>query len=249
VQQEALQRGFHSLVILPLVVGDETIGVLSLHANETGFFDEAEMRLLRELAGDIAFAIDHIASEEKVDYLSSYDSLTGMPNRNLFHERLNQYIGAATPEHRQSAVVLLDIERFHAINDTLGRQTGDELLKQIARIAGDQFAVLIPDARSEDNVARIVEQWNREIFGVSYRVGDAALRVSAKFGIAVFPGDGTDADALLKNAEAALQRAKTTDERYLFYIQQMTERVAAHLTLENKLRHALENNDIRATAL
>jgi diguanylate cyclase (GGDEF)-like protein len=257
VRQEALQRGFHSLAILPLLVGDETVGVLSLHANETGFFDEAEMRLLRELAGDIAFAIDHIASEEKVDYLSSYDPLTGMPNRNLFHERLNQYVGAATPEHRQFAVVFLDIERFHTINDTLGRQTGDDLLKQIAarcltfstdtklfaRLAGDQFAVLIPDARSEDNVARIVEQWNREIFGVSYQVGDVALRVSAKFGIAVFPGDGTDADTLLKNAEAALQRAKTTGERYLFYTQQMTERVAAHLTLENKLRHALENNE------
>jgi diguanylate cyclase (GGDEF)-like protein/PAS domain S-box-containing protein len=256
VQQEALEQGFHSLAILPLLVGDEAVGVLALHSNETGLFDEAEMRLLLELAGDIAFALDHIAKADKVDYLSFYDQLTGLPNRNLFHERLNQYVGAATREQRQFAVVLLDIERFHTINDTLGRQTGDDLLKQIttrclsfatdtnlARLAGDQFAILIADVKIEDNVARIVEQRNREIFGASYRVGDTDLRVSAKFGIAVFPADGTDADALLKNAEAALQRAKATGERYLFYTQQMSERVAGHLALENKLRHALENNE------
>src|ERR1700681_1161810 len=256
VQQEALEQGFRSLAILPLLVGDEAVGVLALHSNETGLFDEAEMRLLLELAGDIAFALDHIAKADKVDYLSFYDQLTGLPNRNLFHERLNQYVGAATREQRQFAVVLLDIERFHTINDTLGRQTGDDLLKQIttrclsfatdtnlARLAGDQFAILIADVKIEDNVARIVEQRNREIFGASYRVGDTDLRVSAKFGIAVFPADGADADALLKNAEAALQRAKATGERYLFYPQQMSERVAGHLALENKLRHALENNE------
>ena len=257
VQQEALEQGFLSLVILPLLVGDEAVGVLALHSNETGLFDEAEMRLLLELAGDIAFAVDHIAKADKLDYLSFYDQLTGLPNRNLFHERLNQCVGAATREQRPFALVLLDIERFHTINDTLGRQTGDDLLKQIttrclrfgtdtnllARLVGDQFAILIADVEIEDNVARIVEQRNREIFGASYRVGDSDLKVSAKFGIAVFPADGTDADALLKNAEAALQRAKATGERYLFYTQQMSERVAGHLALENKLRHALENNE------
>jgi diguanylate cyclase (GGDEF)-like protein/PAS domain S-box-containing protein len=257
LQQEALKRGFHSVVILPLVIGDEAVGVLALYATEIGFFVEAEMRLLLELAGDIAFALDHIAKEEKLDYLSFHDPLTGMPNRNLFHERLNQHVGAATREQRQLAVVLLDIEHFHTINDTLGRQTGDELLKQIAarclsfaaepglfaRLGGDQFAMLIPDVKNEDDVARIVEQRNREIFGASYPVGDPDLRVSAKCGIAVFPGDGTEADTLLKNAEAALKRAKATGERYLFYTQQMTERVAGKLSLENKLRHALENNE------
>jgi EAL domain-containing protein (putative c-di-GMP-specific phosphodiesterase class I) len=112
-----------------------------------------------------------------------------------------------------------------------------------ARLGGDQFAVLIPDVKNEDDVARVVEQRDREVFGASYLVGDPDLRVSAKFGIAVFPGDGTDADTLLKNAEAALKRAKATGERYLFYTQQMTERVAGKLSLENKLRHALENEE------
>ena len=257
VTAEASRRGFHSLAILPLLASGEVVAVLALYAKEIAFFDAEEMKLLVELAGDIAFALDHIAKGEKLDYLAFYDPLTGVPNRNLFHERLAQQIGTATHEKQQLALVLLDTERLHTINDTLGRQTGDDLLKQIAarcssfatnpalfaRLVGDQFAVVIPDVRVEDDVARIVEQKNREIFGASYQVGDTELRISAKFGIAVFPGDGTDAETLLKNAEAALQRAKATGERYLFYTQQMTERVAGQLSLENKLRHALENNE------
>jgi len=253
----AAQRDFHSLVILPLLASGEVAGVMALYTGETGFFDGQEMKLLLELAGDITFALDHIAKKEKLDYLAFYDPLTGAPNRALFRERLAQQVTAATREQQRLAVVLLDIERLTIINDTLGRPTGDELLKLIAvrsssiavdpasfaRLVGDQFAVVIPDVRIEDDVARIVEQKNREIFGASYRVGDTELRVSAKFGIAVFPGDGADADTLLQNAEAALRRAKSTGERYLFYTQQMTERVAGHLTLENKLRQAQENNE------
>ncbi len=257
VKEEASRRGLHSLAVFPLTVSDEVVGLLALYAGEIGFFDAEEMKLLLELAGDIAFALDHIAKEEKLDYLAFYDPVTGVPNRTLFRERLTQQVGTATGEQQRLAVVLLDIERFHTINDTLGRQGGDELLRQIAarcssfatnpalfaRLVADQFAVVMPDIRIEDDVARIVEQSNREIFGASYHVGDTELRVAAKFGIAVFPGDGTDADTLLKNAEAALKRAKATGERYLFYTQQMTERVAGHLTLENKLRSALEKNE------
>jgi diguanylate cyclase (GGDEF)-like protein/PAS domain S-box-containing protein len=257
VKEEASRCGLHSLAVFPLTVSDEIVGLLALYAGEIGFFDAEEMKLLLELAGDIAFALDYIAKEEQLDYLSFYDPLTGLPNRNLFHERLAQLIGTATREQKRLAVILLDIERFNTVNETLGRQAGDELLKQIsarclsvatnpglfARLVGDQFAVVMTDIRIEDDVARIVEKRNREIFGAPYRVGDTELRISAKFGIALFPGDGTDADTLLKNAEAALKRAKATGERYLFYTQQMTERVAGHLTLENKLRSALEKTE------
>jgi diguanylate cyclase (GGDEF)-like protein len=257
VKEEASRRGLHSLAVFPLTVSDEIVGLLALYAGEIGFFDAEEMKLLLELAGDIAFALDYIAKEEQLDYLAFYDPLTGVPNRTLFRERLAQQVGTATGEQQRLAVVLLDIERFNTINDTLGRQGGDELLKQIAtrcssfatnpalfaRLVGDQFAVVLPHVRIEDDVARIVEQRNREICGASYHVGETELRVAAKFGIAVFPGDGTDADTLLKNAEAALQRAKATGERYLFYTEQMTERVAGHLSLENKLRSALEKNE------
>jgi diguanylate cyclase (GGDEF)-like protein len=253
LHKEALKRGFHSLVMLPLLVSEEVVGVLALYATEVGFFDEEEMKLLIELAGDISFALDHIAKAEKLDYLAYYDSLTGLANRSLFHERLVQYVNAAQGEKSKLAVAVVDVDRFKIINDSLGRQAGDELLRQIAerieghagpirmaRISADRFAIVRSGVSSESEVAHLIEEWLSECFGPPYLVSGAELRVSAKAGIALFPNDGADADALFQNAEAALKKAKATGDRYLFHTQQMTERIGEKLALENKLRQAVE---------
>src|SRR6267142_2573703 len=257
LRKEALERGFRSLVMLPLMIAKESVGVLALYAGEVGFFDEEEMKLLRELAGDISFALEHIDKAEKLDYLAYYDQLTGLANRTLFYERAEQLLAAAAPEERKIALVILDVERFKTINDSLGRQEGDALLKQIAermsqnddgssriaRISADHFAVVGRGAQSEDEVARRVERRMQRVFGPPFRIGDTELRINAKAGIALFPNDGSDADTLFRNAESALKRAKSQGERYLFYTAQMTERVAEKLALENKLRRALERDE------
>src|SRR6266581_2251593 len=256
LRKEASEHGFHSLVVLPLLVSEEAVAVLALYAAEVGFFDDEEMRLLIELSGDVSFALDHIAKAEKLDYLAYYDSLTGLANRSLFHERLVQYVSAAQSEKRGLAVAVVDVDRFKIINDSLGRQTGDELLRQIAgrieghagpirmaRISADRFAIVRTGVSSESEVARLIEQWLAECFGPPYAVSGTELRVSAKAGIALFPNDGADADALFQNAEAALKKAKATGERYLFHTQQMTERIGEKLALENKLRQALEKEE------
>jgi PAS domain S-box-containing protein/diguanylate cyclase (GGDEF)-like protein len=256
LRKEASVRGFHSLVVLPLLVSDQAVAVLALYATEVGFFDEEEMKLLLELSGDISFALDHIAKAEKLDYLAYYDSLTGLANRSLFHERLVQYVSAAQTEKSRLAVAVVDVDRFKIINDSLGRQAGDELLKQIAerieihagpirmaRISADRFAIVRSGVNSESEVARIIEQWLEECFGPPYVVSGTELRVAAKAGIALFPNDGADADALFQNAEAALKKAKATGDRYLFHTQQMTERIGEKLALENKLRQALEKEE------
>jgi diguanylate cyclase (GGDEF)-like protein/PAS domain S-box-containing protein len=256
LHKEALERGFHSLVVLPLLVSGEVVAVLALYATEVGFFDDEEMKLLLELSGDISFALDHIAKAEKLDYLAYYDSLTGLANRTLFHERLVQYVSAAQTEKNRLAVAVVDVDRFKIINDSLGRQAGDELLRQVAeriegragpirmaRISADRFAIVRTGVSSESEVARLIEQWLAECFGPPYAVSGTELRVSAKAGVALFPTDGADADALFQNAEAALKKAKATGERYLFHTQQMTERIGEKLALENKLRQALEKEE------
>jgi PAS domain S-box-containing protein/diguanylate cyclase (GGDEF)-like protein len=253
MREQCKERGIGSLVMLPLIVQGEGIGLLALYAKEVGFFDDEEMKLLLELAGDVSFALDHIEKEEKLDYLAYYDSLTGLANRSLFHDRLMQYVSAAQSDRSTLAVVVVDVDRFKTINDTLGRQAGDELLRQIAerierhagpvrmaRISADRFAVVRSGVSSESEVARLIEEWLAECFGPPYLVSGTELRVSAKAGIALFPGDGADADALFQNAEAALKKAKATGDRYLFHTQQMTERIGEKLALENKLRQALE---------
>src|SRR5256712_9177027 len=132
MRTEMDERGINSLAVIPLIVGSEAVGVLSLYAGELGFFDSEEMKLLVDLAGNISFALEHIESEEKVRYLAYYDSLTGLANRTLFLERLTQYVNTATSERQELALIIINIERFKTINDTFGRRVGDALLKQVA---------------------------------------------------------------------------------------------------------------------
>jgi diguanylate cyclase (GGDEF)-like protein/PAS domain S-box-containing protein len=251
------ERDIHSVAFLPLLVGSEAAGVLGLYARERGFFDGEEMKLLEELAGDISFALDHIEKSSRLDYLAYYDATTGVANRKLLLERADQRIRIAAETKGRLALAILDIERFKNLNDTLGRHTGDQLLKALAerfmrflgdpdrigRVLGDQFGIIIPDVQSEDEVARRIDRKLKECVGVPMRIGENELRISARVGVALYPEDGADADALFRNAEAALKRAKAGGERYLFYTQQMTERVGEKLALENKLRLALEKEE------
>src|SRR6266850_1812826 len=256
MRKELDERGINSLAVIPLIVDSEAIGVLALYAGEVGAFDDEEMRLLLELAGDIAFALEHIEKAEKLDYLAYYDQLTGLANRTLFLERVAQKLIAAGSA-KKVAVFALDVDRFRAINDALGRQAGDELLKQVAdrlrkaggdesrlaRIGGDDFAIVSAEAQNEEQLARLTELRLKECFGSPFRIGDGEVTSSAKVGIAVFPNDGADAGTLLRNAEAAVEKAKASGERYLFYTQEMTERIAEKLSLESKLRQALEKEE------
>jgi diguanylate cyclase (GGDEF)-like protein/PAS domain S-box-containing protein len=256
LRKEALERGLHSLAILPLLVGGEVVGVLALYAGEVGFFDEEEMKLLNELAGDIAFALDHIEKATKLSYLAYYDALTGLANRTLFLDRLNESVHAAARSQGKFALVLADLERLRTVNESLGRHAGDELLKHMAerlarvggraevgRISADEFAVVVPTVKGRSEAGRIVQALLHSCFDEPFAVIEAKLRVSAKTGIALYPNDGGDAETLLKHAEAALRKGKETGERFAFYTRDLTERTSATLTLETKLRQALENEE------
>ncbi|HLE67751.1 MAG TPA: EAL domain-containing protein [Burkholderiales bacterium] len=253
----AAARGSRALAVLPLIVAGEAAGVLVLHAREAGFFDEREMKLLLELAGDISFALEHIEKSERLDYLAYYDPVTGLANRTLYLERLGREVQAAARDERGLAIILFDVDGFNKINDAFGRQAGDELLRQIAerilrfkgepgwyaRVGSNRFGIMDPEAKGEDEVGRRAEAGLRHVFGPPFRLGDSEVRVSGRVGIAMFPPDGADAETLFKNAEAALKNAKASGERYLFYTHRMSERVAEKLALENKLRYALEREE------
>jgi diguanylate cyclase (GGDEF)-like protein/PAS domain S-box-containing protein len=253
---EALARGFRALVLLPLVVRGEALGVMALYAEQAGFFDSQEMRLLNELAGDISFAIDHIEKAEKLEYLSYYDPLTGLANRMLLMDRLAQ-AAASTKAGEKLVLALLDIERFKSINDMFGRPEGDLLLakmaarlvglagnaNRVARVGADRFAVIVPQVRNEESIARIIDDGFARIEGEPFLVGGTELRIAIRSGVAIYPNDGADADSLFRNAEAALKKAKAGGDKYLFYTQQMTERFAERLSLENKLRQAIERQE------
>jgi diguanylate cyclase (GGDEF)-like protein len=255
MRAELAALGINSLAVMPIMVGGEASGVLALYASEAGVFDEAEMRLLVELAGDVGFAIDYIEKEERVRYLAYYDSLTGLANRALFLERLGERLATAARDGRKLALLLINIDRFKTINDTLGRPAGDVVLKEfarrlqaaagdaslVARVSGDHFAVMLPDVKSEESLRRRLDKGDARVKAEPLAVAGQELRLATRSGVALFPRDATDAESLYRNAEAALKVAHT-GETYLFYRQEMTKRIAGKLTLENRLRTALEKS-------
>jgi diguanylate cyclase (GGDEF)-like protein/PAS domain S-box-containing protein len=249
--KESIEHGFHAVIALPLQVEGETIGALLLYAGQAGVFDQEETKLLGDLAGDVSFALEHIAKQEKLDYFAYYDTLTALPNRTLFCDRIDQF--ARSNPRQGMAVLSLDIERFSIIGETLGRQAGDALLKAVgrrlqeavpagtvvARIGGDVFGVKLKEAGELADVAHILEDGIYHALSQPLMAEGEELRLSFKCGIAMHPGDGGDAETLLINAGVALNKAKESGDRYLFYAPQMNARVAEILSLENKLRIAI----------
>jgi diguanylate cyclase (GGDEF)-like protein len=256
-RHDLLAHGYEAIVALPLVGTGAPVGCLVLATTERGFFDAEEMNLLQELAGDISFALDHIEKAEQLNYLAYYDVLTGLANRTFFHERLSIHVNTAARGERQLALIVVQVERFDSITESLGRHAADHLLRElaerfarcvgdpaaVARIGPDQFAAFIPDVERESDVAQTIEGWWRQWLNAPFEVEGNELRLSANAGVALYPADSNDADTLLKHAEAALKRAKTTGDRHLFYTRHLTERGAEKLTLESKLRRALENEE------
>jgi diguanylate cyclase (GGDEF)-like protein/PAS domain S-box-containing protein len=256
LKREALAHGFRSQMAMPLLVDDQAVGILVLYAAETGFFDYEELKLLKDLAGDISFALDYIGKEEKLTYVSYYDTLTGLANRQLFFDRLAQALHSARAERRQLAVMIIDLQRFKRVNDTLGRSAGDQILKELAgrlqrsagesatpaRIGADRFAVVVPDLGGT-SMARWIDAWIIDSFAEPIVIDGIELRTTVKIGIAVYPADAETAESLFVNAEAALKRAKDAADPYLFYSPEMNARVAQRLHLESRLRKAVTQRE------
>lgn len=243
--------GALSMASLPLIVGENVTGVLTLCASEPEFFHKEEMTLLSELAGDIAFALDHIEKQQRIDYLSLYDALTGLPNRGLFQHRLAHSLHTRAGEQPLIAVALLDIERFRRVNDTLGRMAGDDLLRQVgrrlarandtsARIGIDMFGLVFRGGHNGAEVNRAIDAIIRACFSEPFELEGHEIRLACRAGVALYPGDADDADGLLRNAEIALKRSKGGDERVIFYAPEMNARVAESLAFETSLRRAVE---------
>ena len=254
---EINQRGYQSIVALPLMVEGKSVGCLVLAASERRLFNDSELSLLIELAGDISFALDHIEKSERLNYLAYYDELTGMANRTFFHERLSIHVQSAARTGRKVALVVTQIERFESVAETLGRSAADRLIRElatrftqcvgdpdaVARVGPDAFAAVIPDITDEAEVVHAIEAWWPQWLGRAFEVEGNELRLAANAGIALFPVDGDDSDTLLRHAEAALKKAKTTGDRHLFYTQHLSERSSEKLALESRLRRALENEE------
>jgi diguanylate cyclase (GGDEF)-like protein/PAS domain S-box-containing protein len=253
IQAAALDGG-KSMGVFPLVVDSAVLGSFVLVAPQEQFFDSEEARLLRELADNIVFALDHLEKSARLDFLAYYDELTGLPKRSLLTDRLNQLLLGRLKGDGALAVLLLDVSRFRQVNDTLGRSGGDELLVQVAarltgflgerdtlaRFDSNAFALVLTEPGEEPELATFIEREILAALTPPFVVRDTELRIAARVGVAMFPLDATDAEGLIRNAEAALANARIKAQPYLFYAPSMNARLAEKLSLETRLRRALE---------
>ena len=254
----ALTRdGNYSVVVLPVRVEGAVVAAATLNA-EPQFFDQEELAVLSELVANLELALELEAKQEKVDYLALYDPLTALPNRTLFQDRLTQALEAARRGSTMLALGVFDIERFKAINDTLGQRAGDEVLRifaermkaavgdvnRVARLGGNSFGVMFPAIQDAPDAARVLEETSAELTSRPLAIEGKDIQITTKAGIALFPDDGADAAALFRNAEASLKRAKETGDRFLFYAPHINARVAEQVDLEARLRQAVEKREL-----
>jgi diguanylate cyclase (GGDEF)-like protein len=215
--------------------GDDMRGVLITHCNVT----------------------ENIVEEQQLAHLAHFDSLTGLPNRLQFRDRLRQEISQAQRNKHRLALLTINIDRFKSINDSLGHHAGDTLLQQTARriahclrgsdtvgrLGGDEFAVILPDPEGEHGVLTAVR---RLVDGLAQpmQVEQRELFVTASIGISLFPNDSSDQEVLMHNAASAMYRAKELGrDNYQFYATAMNDRVKEELRLETDLRHAVQRQE------
>lgn len=245
---------FKSIVALPLTVDGTTVGAMTLTAQDSDTITGEELVLLGEVAANLSYALQYFEKEDAVQFLSYFDSLTGLAKRVLFCERLASRLTVRQAEEPQPAVAMIDIEHLGIINDSYGRHAGDHLLRLIADrlrsrfnteslayFGAGSFAMLLENAGGQDHALHELQQHIVAIFERPFRIEAHDVPVTVKSGLACRGSGSQDAEALVQNAEAGLHQAKAAGEQYQHHRLDLSSKLAARLALEHRLRGALEN--------
>lgn len=258
----------------PALAGTGMLEGLQQIAGHGGSWDADEVKLLGEGSGKVfevhAFVTEpgmittmfqdvteRLKSQEQIAYQAHHDSLTGLPNRPLFNDRLGMAIARAQRKNQKLAVIFIDLDHFKNINDGLGHAVGDLLLQSVAnrlgetlreedtvaRLGGDEFIVLLQEVSDSDYAVSVARRILAKLVE-PVPLSGKSLHISASIGITIFPQDGRDIESLVSNADMAMYKAKEDGRNgYRLFTAAMNEQLTRRLTVEDSLRHALENQE------
>lgn len=263
-----------SLLCFPLCRKSSIVGFIYLeHFDLSDVFDDNVLAVMEVICSQIAVSLENArlyaelanevslkrTAEQKFEFVSSHDPLTGLPNRKMLIDHLGQFIRHARQEVDSCAVLVVDLDRFKDINDSFGHNVGDRLLVLVrerlqhcckdegvlARLGSDEFGAIIPFLRSEAEPANLAQRI-LDVLALPFTVETRQLHLEACIGISLFPADGQEAEALLRAAETALYFAKQRGGgAYRFFEAALNDAVQKRLSLEHQLRNAFEQGELR----
>ena len=247
----------------PLLTRGQVVGIIVFIAIEKHTFSPEFAELLQRLADNVSFALESFdrvdektRADERIEYLASHDSLTNLPNREMFNGLLRSSIETAERYQRRFALLFIDLDKFKLINDSLGHAAGDMLLVEIAgrlrgalrssdvlaRLGGDEFVVILEESAERHEAERIAGEL-LSVLGQPLQLSGHECHTTASIGIAMYPSDGSDIQTLTKNADMAMYLAKEDGKNgFRFFTNEIKAQSIERLTLETALRRALERD-------
>lgn len=256
-----IANNIYSMLDAPIHYAGEIIGVVCHeYTNSVHNWSSQEQEFASAIASTVSLSLEiqkRREMEKELEHQAYHDALTKLPNRSLFIDRLDQAIKLANRSQTILAVLFLDLDNFKEINDSLGHDTGDQVLiniaqrlnanlremDTIARLGGDEFTLIVSDFEDSQFINEVVQKLYN-ILQQPMSINGHEFYATSSIGISIYPDDGETSETLLKNADAAMYKAKESGRNsYEFYTQDMTERAFEHVLMETNLRRALEREE------